>query len=265
LNRVPYIPFIISIVLNVVILIQPWGALGSSICSVLSVIFLVAGLLRIQKSKVTQNELEKQEVIISPDYSILEKEQEKFLQSLRHLRHDWLNHFQVLLGYLKLQRYDVCEEYIKKVTENTNNDSRIAQLGYQPLVAFLLTFNALHKELLLELELPKSVDLKQYADEVNHQIFMLIKGLVEIYLRYALTEDGQPNTLVLMVQPLDTTLYISAEFEGELAEEAALQEIYALVKKFGNEEGFFVEGLHNNKESIMEFYVPLSVKAEVDE
>lgn len=194
---------------------------------------------------------------------LVEEEQQKFLTCLSHQRHDWLNHFQVLLGYLKLQRYDFCEEYIKKVTDHTNNESRIASLGIRPLTAYLLTYNALYRDVRLEVEVPEIVSLTPFSKEVQERVYKLIVGIVEGYRHHSLPNDGQPNVLVILIKKLENTLYISVEYEGSLQDRESLHTLYALVEELGNEEGFFVEGLHNNHESMMEFYVPLSLEAEV--
>ncbi|RKD23907.1 hypothetical protein BEP19_05630 [Ammoniphilus oxalaticus] len=193
----------------------------------------------------------------------IQEEQQKFLTTLSLLRHDLLNHFQVVLGYLKLQRYDLCEEYIMRVTENANNDSRISSLGISPLVAYLLTYNALHPELKLEVEVPEIVNLARLPEENQQQISQLVIGVVESYQQHGLFNQGQPNTLVVVIKSLDQKLYISAEYEGFLNEQACLQSLRSLAQQLGDEEGLFVEGLHNKRESIMEFYVPLSIEAEV--
>lgn len=195
-----------------------------------------------------------------PVFPSLEEEQKRFLLSLRHQRHDWLNHLQVLLGYMKLQRYDVCEEYIKRVTESTNNDSRIAGLGLPSLVIYLLNYNSLYKNMKLEVEVPELIDLSVLSKEMQNQIHQLVTGIIDIYRTHSIDNDGLPNSLVLLLQKLDQALYVSIEYEGHLQAEECLQELRVLAKQWGNEEGFFVEGLHNNQESIMEFYVPLSVE-----
>lgn len=197
-----------------------------------------------------------------PVFPSLEEEQQKFLLSLRHQRHDWLNHLQVLLGYMKLQRYDLCEEYIKRVTESTNNDSRIAGLGIPSLVIYLLTYNSLHKNMKIEVEVPELTDLSVLSKAKQKQIHQLVTGIIDIYRTHSLDNEGLPNSLVLMLQKLDEKLYISIEYEGHIQADECLRELRSLAEQRGNEEGFFVEGLHNNQESIMEFYVPLSVEHE---
>ncbi|MEW9670867.1 Spo0B domain-containing protein [Ammoniphilus sp. 3BR4] len=190
--------------------------------------------------------------------SAIEQEQRQFLESLRLQRHDWLNHFQVILGYMKLQRYDVCEEYIKKVTEQTNNESRIASLGNQSLVSFLLTYNALHKEMKLEVQVPELINLSRLGQDENQRFYELVKGIIDIYRENSIANEGLPNTLVIEVQALDDSLFLAVEYEGQLKEQNCIQALRSLADRFGNEEGFFVEGLHNDQESIMEFYFPVN-------
>ena len=188
----------------------------------------------------------------------IEREQRQFLESLRLQRHDWLNHFQVILGYMKLQRYDVCEEYIKKVTEQTNNESRIASLGNQSLVSFLLTYNALYKEMKLEVQVPDLINLSLLGQDENQRFFELVKGIIDIYRENSIANEGLPNTLVIEVQALDDSLFLAVEYEGFLKEQDCILALRSLAERLGNEEGFFVEGLHNNQESIMEFYFPVN-------
>jgi len=262
LKRTSFLPFLISGFCTLLIPFQPMLSFQAIGFSIVSVLFLFLGLIRIwrfQRNLLTNG----QEQTKVETQSAVSPELESFLLCMSHQRHDWLNHLQVLLGYLKLQRYEFCEEYIKKVTESTNKESQVSHLGYQPLVAFLLTFNALHKEMTVEVELPDALDLRELLFEDQERIFTLITGVVEIYRSYALDNQGDPNVFVLHIQLLDECLYISTEYEGNLDGKASLMALHTLVKNIGNGEGFFVEGLHNNSESVMEFYVPLSVKTKV--
>ncbi|WP_245203540.1 Spo0B domain-containing protein [Ammoniphilus resinae] len=257
----PFLPFLISGFCTLMIPLQPLPSFVGVGLSFVSVLFLSLGL--IQMWRLRRQESNDSQEKIKAEREPASRELESFLLCMSHQRHDWLNHLQVLLGYLKLQRYDFCEEYIKKVTDIANKESQISHLGYQPLVMYLLTFNALHKELTLEVELPGALSLTEFPVEDQERIYTLITGIIEIYRSYALDNQGDPNVFVLHIQMLEESLYISSEYEGNLDEENSLSALHTLVKNLGNGEGFFVEGLHNNSESIMEFYVPLSVKTKV--
>ncbi|WP_164984826.1 Spo0B domain-containing protein [Ammoniphilus sp. CFH 90114] len=184
--------------------------------------------------------------------------QQRFLDSLRLQRHDWLNHFQVILGYMKLQRYDVCEEYIKKVTDQTNNESRIAALEHQALVAYLLTYNAIYKEMKLEVLVPELINLGQLGQDENKRFFDLVKGIIDTYREHSITNNGLPNTLVIELQELEESIFLAVEYEGNLREQECIEALRSLASRLGDGEGFFVEGLHNDQESIMEFYFPVN-------
>ncbi len=262
MNRLPFLPFFISAILMIIVPFQPWGQMGFVTLSYSSVLFLFGGCWQAYKSQHSQSSSLQVTETKELDSSLIEEEQQKFIESLRHQRHDWLNHFQVLLGYMKLQRYDLGEEYITRVTESTNNDSRIAGLGMPSLVVYLQTYNAMHKDMNLEVEVPELIDLRKIPIQQQKVIYQLMTGIIDAYRIHSLDNEGLPNTLVILLQKLEETLYVSIEYEGYLQAEECLQELCSLAKQWGNEEGFFVEGLHNKQESIMEFYVPLSVERE---
>ncbi len=188
----------------------------------------------------------------------IDEQRHHFLESLRLQRHDWLNHVQVIMGYLKLKRYDLCEEYMLKVTEMTNNESRIAALGHDGLEAFLLTYPALHKEMKLEFQVPELINLTAFGHDEKQRFYFLVRGIIETYREFSQPNDGLPNSLVIELQALDHALFLAVEYEGRLQEAACLEALRELAGQMGNEEGFFVEGLHNDQESIMEFYFPVN-------
>ena len=188
----------------------------------------------------------------------ISEERHRFLESLSLQRHDWLNHVQVIMGYLKLKRYDLCEDYMLKITEMTNNESRIAALGHDELVSFLLTYPALHKEMKLEFQVPKLINLNGFGHDEKQRFCYLVRGIIETYREFSLPNEGLPNSLVIELQALDHALFLAVEYEGRLQEFACLEALRELAGQIGNEEGFFVEGLHNDQESIMEFYFPVN-------
>lgn len=53
-------------------------------------------------------------------------------------RHDWLNHIQVIAGYLSLKQHDRLRAYLTHVQSEVEQESRICHLGYPPLSRYLL-------------------------------------------------------------------------------------------------------------------------------
>jgi stage 0 sporulation protein B (sporulation initiation phosphotransferase) len=255
LKNLSFLPFVLSSLCIILIPFQAGHQSNLLVLSFISIVSMAIGVYLLRRRVVRHPIL---------DSRAVNEERKRLLVSLGHARHDWLNHFQVLLGYLKLERYEFCEEYIKKVTESTNNDSRVAQLGLESLVAYLLTFNAMYREMVIEVDLSESIDLSQNPGLDRVKFCELVMGVIEVYRKSSINDQGAENTLVLLIRVVeDKSLYVSVEYEGSFDSENCLSSLYTLVEKLGNEDGCFVEGLHNSRESIMEFYFPLGVKEEV--
>ncbi|MCF6092719.1 Spo0B domain-containing protein [Microaerobacter geothermalis] len=187
-------------------------------------------------------------------HSNFEKE---WLTSISHQRHDWLNHFQVIYGYLKMGKLDRMEEYIQRVTERAHQDSRISRLGYSPLVVYLLTFNSLVREMELEVEVDEELDLSKIPVNVE-SLYQIVYKLVETYRANVIVGEGERNNLLLSLQLLNHAVYLSFDFQGHLNEKACRLQLQQLAKQIKNEGGIFVEGLHNREESLMEVKIPLA-------
>lgn len=188
---------------------------------------------------------------------------EDWLEFAKHQRHDLLNHFQVILGFLQMGRQELCIEYIRKMTKKNNQESRIASLGYPPLEAYLLTFNALHTDFFLEVDIPHPIDLNQYRMD-KENLLRIISRLVEIYRSHMVKNQGKVNSCYLTLQIIEEYLNMIIEFEGEIEASACYQELQSFSAQMQNEGSFFVEGLHNSTESVMEINIPLLCRLEVN-
>ncbi|CEH28254.1 Spo0B domain-containing protein [Aneurinibacillus migulanus] len=180
----------------------------------------------------------------------------EIIEVMNHQRHDWLNHIQVLLGYLKLEKYEMCEEYIRKITADANRDTLVSRLEYPPLVAYLLSFNALHNNVRIEVEIPAPFSLLTL--EEGPRIGDFILSVVKLYQQHALYNNGESNTLLLTLHCEDGALRVVADFAGELdAEKSTL----ALDKMRTQAQEWGADALltpHTASESVLECLFPLS-------
>lgn len=180
----------------------------------------------------------------------------QLIEVINHQRHDWLNHIQVLFGYLKLQKYDLCEEYIYRVIKEANRDTLIARLAHPSLVAYLLSFNALHKEVVLDVEIPAPFSLLERPD-----IGSCILRMVEIYRQHA-QMNGEANTLLLTLTYSGDCLHGVADYAGRLDADGMKQALAAMEQETIELGGRFVMDIHTDEESVMECIIPFI--AEVD-
>lgn len=67
------------------------------------------------------------------------KEAERIRTMMKSLRHDWMNHVQVIMGYQLLKQYDKVDQYLQKLTKKSLDERMISELTYPPLAAALLT------------------------------------------------------------------------------------------------------------------------------
>lgn len=156
-----------------------------------------------------------------------EEEQAKLAESVRHYRHDMLNHFQVLLCYFQLNRMEKGQEYIQTVHTIMQKESALSKLGYAPLVAYLLSFNALHKELYLTVHVQEDLDLNQLPVSGRH-VYEQITTMVGLYDRHSISKIAEPNEIVLDIAWHEEMLHISFEFYGELDRTSMKKEMAVL-------------------------------------
>lgn len=142
----------------------------------------------------------------------------ELVEVLKYQRHDILNHMQVLLGYLKLGRYEQCEEYIKRFIDQTTRDSLVSALGNDSLAAFLLSFNALNRDLILEVEIPQPFSFAKMPGK-RDALCRWIISLVLSYRDYAGNNQGEPNHLILTLHVQDSSLQVTTDYKGPLHEE----------------------------------------------
>lgn len=69
------------------------------------------------------------------------KEAERVRDLVRNLRHDWMNHVQVIMGYQMLKQSKRIDHYLQKLTQIANEERKISDLAYPPLASTLLTLN----------------------------------------------------------------------------------------------------------------------------
>jgi stage 0 sporulation protein B (sporulation initiation phosphotransferase) len=180
----------------------------------------------------------------------------ELIEVINHQRHDWLNHIQVLLGYLKLERYEMCEEYIHRVIAEANRDTLVSRLGYPPLVAYLLSFHAFHSNMRIEVEIPTSFSLLMLPDGPKLGDFIL--SVVKLYQKYALYNDGASNNLLLTLHHHEGMLRVVADFAGELdiaAIQLEMDNVKETAEAYG---GQAMLDPHTISESVLECVFPIT-------
>ncbi|MGD8188832.1 Spo0B domain-containing protein [Brevibacillus ginsengisoli] len=150
------------------------------------------------------------------------EEADMLLTILNQQRHDWLNHFQVLLGYLKLGRPEEGETYLTRVTELARQESLLTRINCPPLSSFFLTFHALHNDLCLEVELYNDIDLsKVQKDQLS--LFQFIYQLIMLVKNSFPKGSMETNSLLVTLESLPEAIQIQLELSAGLPASAQLE------------------------------------------
>lgn len=177
---------------------------------------------------------------------------------LSHQRHDILNHMQVILGYLKMGRYDQCEEYIQRFIQSTTRESIVTALGQDDLTAFLLTFNALNKDIILEVEIPNPFSFTRLEGDMSALSQWMI-SLVTSFQNHGGDNQGEPSQLILTLHYQEDSLTLSADFSGLLNEEWEV--VYQESKEQAENWGGRLTGyIREEKETFIEWIFPIPLK-----
>ncbi len=176
------------------------------------------------------------------------------LTILNHQRHDWLNHFQVLLGYLRLGRPQEGEAYLQRVTEQTHQESLIARLKCPPLSVFLLTFPALHNDFRLEVEVYNEVDLSLVQMD-SMALFEIIQELIFILKKHLPCNSMEMNSLLISLESRKDAVQIQFDLTSRLPASAE-PELEKLLEKGIAQGAAFVANNRLEEEWILEMALP---------
>jgi len=106
---------------------------------------------------------------------------ETMVQLLRSMNHDYLNHFQVISGYLQLGRAQQALLYIKETVTAMHQRSALFRLPYPAVVLLLLQWQLKFREQGRVLNIECETDLKDagLSDQELQQLLSLVLCLVQ--------------------------------------------------------------------------------------
>jgi stage 0 sporulation protein B (sporulation initiation phosphotransferase) len=185
---------------------------------------------------------------------LLTEQADLLLQVLNHQRHDWLNHFQVLLSYLQLGRHEQAEEYLKRVTELICQESMIARINCSPLSVFFLTFNAIHNDLWLEVEVSNQLDLSTLAMNME-EFYLLVTELVFLIKEYQCPGEYETNSLLISLSGDDGLIQMRFDLAGTL-HASGNDEVEKLLGRSGQAAAILTEWTKTDDEWVLAMNFP---------
>ncbi|WP_227767593.1 Spo0B domain-containing protein [Zhaonella formicivorans] len=107
-----------------------------------------------------------------------------FVQLLRVYKHDYLNHLQVLLGYLQLKKPELALDYAREAIEEIQENGTIMRLGLPKLTIWLLLKRMQLEERGITLTLQNETDFAalECMDEELLEWFKAVEDVISLKL-----------------------------------------------------------------------------------
>ncbi|ADH99976.1 sporulation initiation phosphotransferase B [Salisediminibacterium selenitireducens] len=131
------------------------------------------------------------------------------LQILSHARHDWLNHIQLIDGYLSLKQPDKAREVIKRVIAQSQNESEMMKLQAPAFAEKVLTFNWFHHAFSLSFEASVE-DIWTDSDALLCACFDAFTSMMDRH-----SQSGADQDMELMIQD-SVDKQVTFHFQGVL-------------------------------------------------
>jgi len=142
----------------------------------------------------------------------------------REQRHDFLNHFQVLLGYLQLNKPDRAAQYIKQITGEMQELSPVTKLENPYLVTALL----------LVLQKSKNVGI-QLTFHVENQVSLCqdcyecitdgITRMIERIIQYLSAGSGEDRRIDITLKEIDHTIVMVISGSDILLDKDSIEQL----------------------------------------
>lgn len=184
------------------------------------------------------------------------EQEEMFVRTINHLRHDWMNDIQVLYGYLKLKKYDKMHDYMEIVKEKMFRESGISRLGIPALTVYLQSFRVRCRSIRLEIEIEPELQLSGLPVDTG-AVTDVIVSVIEAFVRHAGSpDDGEPNLLLFKLDIRGHALVISFEYEGSYDALPLEREVDGLLRKPGADMRDY-EATYDEDGAAVDIYLPL--------
>jgi stage 0 sporulation protein B (sporulation initiation phosphotransferase) len=178
------------------------------------------------------------------------RRKQEFIDYLKHYRHDWLNHIQVVKGYITLGKAEDAQRYLDGVIIKSLEESKISQLGDPDLAYFLLTYNWRQDRVILDVEIDhNSVEISSIGKDYPY-LLAWIKELTTMVERQCDQEDENHLLIVLCID--DKGLIVKVDFEGDWPETDGKAAIVALKEIVKKDQGTLVIEEHNTSQFCFE-------------
>ncbi|WP_280768629.1 Spo0B domain-containing protein [Salipaludibacillus daqingensis] len=140
----------------------------------------------------------------------MSKQEWDVLNILRHYRHDWLNHLQLINGYLAMGRVEKVEHLINELVIQSKNESQLSNLNMNDFAEQILTFNWKGYSFRLSFEVVSNTKDWSNWEKVIISYFQYITTLLEDH-----TTHGEEQHAIIVLNDIEKKT-VEVDFQGSL-------------------------------------------------
>ncbi|KAB2952325.1 hypothetical protein F9B85_09200 [Heliorestis acidaminivorans] len=129
-----------------------------------------------------------------------DNESELWIEVWREMRHDCINHLQILMGYVQLGKIDKANDFVKNLASKIREDGDVMLLGVLPLIVMLIhkKFTLRKEEILLHVKVANNWDPQTWQKEENVQeLLEAVRAFIDVMLEEG-NSFNESNQLYLL-------------------------------------------------------------------
>jgi hypothetical protein len=176
-----------------------------------AIFFLLLGilgyfLLRIQLNKMERSYLR----------TVSTNKNQLYMQSIKlvdHMRHDCLNHNQVIMGYIQLQKTEKVIPYLQKWSEFNHRDSKLAYIKVPSLIYYFLSVRSEGLPITCEILIEQELHIHRLS--IDQELFSSMIQNVMDYCKKDAGKSFDTKQLYIHFQSLDTAVEVLFRYSGK--------------------------------------------------
>ncbi|GAA0355034.1 Spo0B domain-containing protein [Bacillus horti] len=183
----------------------------------------------------------------------MKTDKKDLLEYLRHYRHDWMNHMQLMKAYLSMDKIQDAQRYMDQIISSAQNEAKLCELDDPELAFYLLTYNwrnqrsiRIEVEVVHEQEMLYNVSIASKYPHL-HMWIREITGMIEERV-----DPYEENQLFYIFAVGQDCLKLRMEFEGIWDEESGKVALSKIKEKIRLEKGSLMIVECSEKEIILE-------------
>lgn len=121
-------------------------------------------------------------------------------------RHDWLNHIQVIMGYLSIKRYERLRAYLTHIQSEEEQESRICHLGYPPLIHYMLEHRLMKQDIVFNVHILRKFTIE--TEQLGERLLRTMKEIERMALKTRNAASDEAFVIRMTISPQEQEIVL---------------------------------------------------------